>query len=182
MKTYSKTVFISAKDARKTWDFAKLVSAAVDGSAHGVLEVTVVAVDGQGEVLKDFDEETAMIDTDGFSLVGNAMAVEKDDDLAAVNERLARDLGTIGAVQSDELMDGYKSGDPFDFYWVANHKGLPLAYGDALKAPFKKVGDRNGAQTKIDAMKWAIASKNMELMMLASSNMEELVRRYKATL
>lgn len=170
MKTYALTVFV-ADDKLGTISKDLLVQAAADtrtGKTTGPLGCTV----------KHGPRSEKVSDT-GWHITGNALAVDFGDavDLAGyideVNERLANDLGTIGAVsKTDPYADNYKSGQSVDINYVLNHGGLPLAYGDAIKDTFREKKGRQSvavavANVQADfnaAMQWAVARKDMTLL------------------
>lgn len=134
MKEYPLSVFVGV-DKTKGFDVSVLNEAAKSGKEAGPLDVLVKFVTKDGVNI-------------GYSLTGNAIAVAPDDlldekSIASVNERLARDLGTIGSVQTDDpLHHEYEAGQDVDVTYVLNHGGLPLNYGTAIKNTFKVLSGR----------------------------------------
>lgn len=147
MKSYRKTVFVSDKDVAANYVVAK-VQAAVGVKTGPLNVVTRIAVDVDQKPLG------------GWYFTGDAVAFEQSDsdNPAAVDAKLAADLGAIGRVADDDpVASDYKAGMPIDHVYVLNHGGLPLAYGDAIKSTFAKRGGRIDVTSALAAYSKAVA-------------------------
>lgn len=167
MIAYRKSVNVSLSKTGQL-DDAKLQTALEDGKKHGSLNVVV----------------TLSEDSKEYVLTGDARAVTIDDiyntdDLSAVDDQLAKDLGTIGAVaKADPVCADYKSGEPVCLAYVLNHGGLPLAYGDAIKQTFAKQGERVSQDELAAAYKWCAVNGKIDL--IAAGDKAGVLAAYRA--
>lgn len=166
MISYRKTVFIGLKSVDNVDE--KALQAAIDSqSKTGSLNVTASArKNGKGEL-------------DGYNITGDAIAAEQSDfanvtATQSLDSRIGELLGDIGRVADDDPVAGdYKAGEPIDSVYLLNHGGLPLAFGDAIKATFaKRSSGRGGPSLASLAAAFAWALKNAPQLVASSGTVE----------